>query len=192
VTLQAPGYGPTRIHWDHPDAFSEAECDRIVALAETIGLQPALVHGEQGAGSSPAVRDVATSFHPRGDATSWLYDRIDALFSEAAVSLGVEIGPMREDLQILRYRPGSHFQMWHSDAGYDRKGDRILSASLELSDAGDYDGGDLEILPNLFGRTRPPRRGAIRIFRSQGLHRVTPVVRGVRWALVNWTGAGRL
>jgi PKHD-type hydroxylase len=188
MTIGGAGNAGWRVHWDRPSAVSEAECERIVALAESIGLQPALVHGEYGATSNRAVRDVETSFHPRGAATAWLYARLDALLAEAASMLGVEVGPMREDIQILRYRPGSHFHTWHSDAGYDRKGDRILSLSLELSDATDYDGGDLEILPDLLGRTRPPHRGAIRIFRSQGLHRVTPVTRGVRWALVNWTG----
>lgn len=176
------------IAWDRPDAVGDEDCARIIALAEARGLEPATVYGEHGPAANAAVRNVETSYHPRAPETAWLYERIDALFAEAAAAMGLAVGPMREPLQILRYAPGCHFQMWHSDAGYDRRGDRILSISLELSDAVDYDGGDLEIVPHLIGRTRPPRRGAARIFASQGLHRVTPVTRGIRWALVNWTG----
>ena len=175
--------------WEIADALAESECDRAILLAEAGLLQPALVFGQHGYAPNPSVRQVDTSFHARTGESAWLYAIVDGLFAKAASALGVKVAPMREDLQILRYRPGSHFQMWHSDAGHDLRGARTLSISIELSDAGDYDGGDLEIVPHALGRTRPPRRGAARIFLSQALHRVTPVTRGIRWALVNWTGS---
>ncbi|WP_165356431.1 2OG-Fe(II) oxygenase [Sphingosinicella sp. BN140058] len=175
--------------WEKAEALSSAECARAIALAGGDALRPAEVHGQHGYAPNPHVRDVATSFHPRAPETDWLYARVDGLFAEAAAHLDIAILPMAEDLQILRYGPGNHFQMWHSDAGHDLRGRRALSISIELSDAADYGGGDLELVPHALGRTRPPRRGAARIFPSQALHRVTPVIRGVRWALVNWAGA---
>ena len=174
--------------WERADALAESECDRAIALARA-GLQPALVFGQNGYAPNPSVRQVDTSFHARSSESGWLYDIVDGLFAEAAQALGVRVAPMKEDVQIPRYRPGNHFQMWHSDAGHDLRGERTLSISIELSHAGDYDGGDLEIVPHALGRTRPTRRGAARIFPSHALHRVTPVTRGTRWALVNWTGS---
>jgi PKHD-type hydroxylase len=177
-------------HWDCPDALDGEECDRAIALAAD-RLRPALVYGAGGYAPDPSVRLVDTSFHPRGAATQWLYERVDDLFARAAAALGVAVDPMSEDIQLMCYRPGSHFQMWHSDAGYDLRDRRILSISIELSDAADYVGGDLEIIPDLLGRSRLPRRGAARVFHSHALHRVTPVTSGARWALVNWAGDAR-
>jgi PKHD-type hydroxylase len=130
---------------------------------------------------------VFVSMQPRGEATAWFFDRLDALFADAAASLGIAVAPMTEPVQILRYAPGDHFQAWHTDAGADRHGDRLLSVSVELSDLGAHEGGDLEILPDLIGKARTLKRGGARFFPSRALHRVTPVRSGVRWALVNWT-----
>ena len=91
-------------------------------------------------------------------------------------------------MQILRYDPGCHFQRWHTDGGLDRIEKRLISVSVELSDAADYEGGTLEIVPDLVGRPRSVPRGGATFFPSRALHRVTPVTRGTRRALVAWTG----
>jgi PKHD-type hydroxylase len=94
---------------------------------------------------------------------------------------------MAEDIQLMRYGVGSHFRMWHSDAGYDRQSERLISVSAELSDPAEYEGGQLEIAGQAMGPRTLPRGGA-RFFFSRALHRVTPVTRGTRYSLVNWTG----
>lgn len=176
------------IHFDRPGAFTPVECDRIVALAEAAGLVPATVYGGDGTQVDPNVRDVATSLHQRSSATAWLHDRLDSLFAEAAAALGVAVSPMAEPLQILRYDQGGHFRAWHTDGGYDVQARRLLSVSVELSPLGAYDGGDLQIAPSVMS-PRTLAQGGARFFFSRALHCVTPVTRGTRWALVNWTGA---
>jgi PKHD-type hydroxylase len=174
--------------FDVPDAFDAGECDRLVALADAAGMEPGRVLEADGYLPNPAVRNVETCFHPRAGATRWIYDRLDVLFAEAGQALGLAVGPMTEPIQLMRYGPGCHFQTFHSDAGPDRHGDRLVSVSVELSDPGDHDGGVLEIVPDTVGRPRTVPRGGARFFPSRALHRVTPVTRGVRYALVNWTG----
>jgi PKHD-type hydroxylase len=174
---------------DDPNAFSAAECDRLVAMIEAAALEPGRVYAGAGYEPDPAVRDVETSFHPRAPETDWLYERLDGLFAEAAAAFGVSVGPMREPIQLLRYRVGAHFRTWHGDAGYDKQSERLISVSVELSEPADHEGGDLEIMPVLLGPGRRLPRGGARFFRSQALHRVTPVTRGVRHALVNWAPA---
>jgi PKHD-type hydroxylase len=176
-----------RIHVDRANVFSAAECDRLIALAEASALAPAPIYG--GADHIPPdrVRRVAVSVQARGEATAWFFDRLDALFADAAAEMDVAVAPMIEPVQILRYAPGDHFQAWHTDAGADLHYERLLSVSVELSEPGDHEGGDLEILPDLIGKTRSLPRGGARIFLSRAIHRVTPVLSGVRWALVNWT-----
>jgi PKHD-type hydroxylase len=174
---------------DCPNAFSAAQCDVLVAMTEAAALEPGRVYAGAGYARDPAVRDVETSFHPRGRETAWIYERLDALFAEAAGAFGLAVGPMREPIQLMRYRVGGHFRAWHGDAGYDKRSERLISVSVELSEPGDHEGGDLEIMPAVLGPGRRLPRGGARFFRSQALHRVTPVTRGVRHALVNWAGA---
>jgi PKHD-type hydroxylase len=178
-----------RIHLERPEAFSAAECERLIALAQGqgAGLAPAPIYGGAGHVPPERVRRVAVSMQARGEANAWFFDRLDALFADAGAELGLAVAPMTEPVQILRYDPGDHFQAWHTDAGADRHADRLLSVSVELSEPGDHEGGDLEILPDLVAKPRTLPRGGARIFMSRALHRVTPVRRGVRWALVNWT-----
>jgi PKHD-type hydroxylase len=177
----------TLIH-DVPRAFSEAECDSLVALGERSGLVPATVWAGAGDQVDPAVRSAWTSYHPRGPETGWVYDRLDRLFAEAGEAFALALGPVTESLQILRYDEGGHFQTWHSDAGYDAQARRLVSVSVELSAPGDHEGGNLEIMPVTLGRVRSLPRGGARFFPSKALHRVTPVTSGVRHAMVIWTG----
>ena len=173
------------------EAFTMEECDRIIGLAATGRAEPGPVWGGSDYAVDPAVRDVYSSFLARADGAGWLFDRLDALFAAAAEAFAVPVGPIEEDIQILRYEVGCHFRTWHTDAGRDRHDQRRISMSVELSERADYDGGELEIVPDRVGRERTLPRGAAQIFGSRALHRVTPVTRGRRWSLVAWTGAPR-
>jgi PKHD-type hydroxylase len=170
------------------DAFTASECDSIVALAPPSTMIPAPVYAAGDPLVDPRTRDVLLCLRRRDTETDWLYDRIDALFAAAAPAFEVEVAPMAERLQILRYEAGGHFQAWHSDAGIDRQETRLLSISVELSEPADHEGGLLEIPPDRMARPRSLKRGGACIFPSRALHRVSPVTRGTRWALVNWTG----
>lgn len=176
-------------YFDNPAVFTPAECDTIVALAGCHALEPATVWSGTQDHVDPRVRQ-AECCHLSRDACEWIYDRLDTLFAAAAARLDIGVDPLFEDIQLVRYRVGAHFQTWHSDAGADRQGERLISASVELSEAGDYAGGVLEIVPVL-GMPRTLPRGGARLFQSRMLHRVTPVTSGVRDALVAWTGRRR-
>lgn len=61
-----------------------------------------------------------------------------------------------------------------------------LSATLFLSDPGDYDGGEL-IVEDLFGEhaVKLPA-GSMVLYPASSLHRVAPITRGSRWAAFFW------
>lgn len=61
-----------------------------------------------------------------------------------------------------------------------------LSFTLFLSDAESYDGGELVV--EGLDREQPYKlpAGSVLVYPSSSLHRVDPVVRGVRWAAVGW------
>ena len=171
-----------------PGAFSDEECNAIVSLAGTARTEQGPLYGRSGRNVDLAARNVRSSLIERAVAP-WLFDRLDALFAKAAEAFGLPVGPISEEIQILRYDVGSHFAMWHTDGGLDSQERRRISVSVELSERTDYEGGELEIVPDSVARMRTLPRGSAQFFPSRALHRVTPVSRGVRWALVAWTGA---
>ena len=169
-----------------PKALSDAECAAAIALGAG-RLAPAPVYGGDGAQVDPLVRDVGSVLIERAEAV-WLFDRLDSLFAWGAEAFDLPVGPLSEPIQILRYETGGHFQLWHSDAGGDLVDKRRISMSVELSPLADHDGGALEVVPDTVGRPRMLEQGGAHLFPSRALHRVTPVSRGTRWALVAWTG----
>ena len=172
-----------------PSAFDAADCDSVIALAGAAPMEAGPLYGGDGREVDASRRDVRSRLVERAEAP-WLFARLDALFAKGAEEFGLEVGPLSEAIQVLRYDQGGHFAMWHTDAGVDSGARRLVSMSVELSDRADYEGGELEIVPDLVGRARTLPRGSAQLFPSRALHRVTPVTRGTRWALVAWTGAG--
>lgn len=176
----------TELFLDVRGAFAPQECDAIIALAERSERRSAPVWGGADYHVDERVRSCRQSCHSRGSDTDWIYDRLDALFAQAAAGFGIEVGAAADDFQLLEYPSGGHFQAWHTDAGADKHDARLISVSVELSDPSAFEGGLLEI-PQA-PRAEPLGRGGARLFLSRLIHRVTPVTRGTRWALVNWTG----
>ncbi|TNF36303.1 MAG: 2OG-Fe(II) oxygenase [Deltaproteobacteria bacterium] len=97
---------------------------------------------------------------------------------------------------VMRYAVGDEFA-WHFDCGLALPpfGTRKLSFVLQLSDPADYDGGDLELAAYQLGyapevlvaqRAAARTRGTLLVFGAFHVHRVTPITRGTRHALVGW------
>lgn len=172
---------------DRPDAFAADECERMIRLAGERVMEPATIWGGTQDVVDSAVRNAERIHLSRTTDAEWIFARLDTLFADAATRFELTADPVFEDIQIVRYATGAHFNSWHSDAGTDRWPQRQISISVELSDPMEHDGGVLEIVPALGGGRTLPRGGA-RLFPSRMIHRVTPVTRGVRYALVAWTG----
>jgi PKHD-type hydroxylase len=82
------------------------------------------------------------------------------------------------------YGDGGHYD-WHADLGPGIS-NRKISCVLQLSDPGEYEGGDLQMNPGGNILTVPKGLGTLCFFPSFLLHRVTPLNGGVRKSLVNW------
>jgi len=98
-----------------------------------------------------------------------------------------------ERLQLTSYSKGE-FYNWHVDSHHLLESpeqslvERKLTVSLQLSDESDYEGGELQILhPGHKGLEKAPKgKGTLTIFDSRLAHRVKPVTKGRRLALVCW------
>ena len=64
-------------------------------------------------------------------------------------------------MQVATYKDGGHFD-WHMDVGADKLSLRKLSATIQLSNPDDYDGGELEFMGQEI--LAPKERGTAIVF----------------------------
>ena len=100
-----------------------------------------------------------------------------------------------EKAQLTRYDKDD-FYGWHQDSGYDQEewNGRKLSAILQLSKPEDYEGCELQLFNGDDDLEELPikNQGSVIVFRSEEWHRVTPLVKGVRYSLVFWANGAKL
>jgi len=72
---------------------------------------------------------------------------------------------------------------WHQDYSEGLAPSRKLTIVIQLSDPSEYEGGQLELFPEI---QIPKQKGLFAMFPSFAYHRVTPVLSGTRKVLVAW------
>lgn len=169
-----------------PDAFSAAECARVIEIAQAAELKAAGLVGQV---TNHNIRRADIAWLDEREGAGWVMDRIIALVAEANRQVfGFDLSEFAESPQVARYGAENegHFG-WHSDIGEGpvaRK--RKLTMVVQLSDPEGYEGGTLELRPDLAIRAADRARGTATLFPSFMLHRVTPVTRGERHSLTIW------
>jgi|HubBroStandDraft_5_1064220.scaffolds.fasta_scaffold238266_2 PKHD-type hydroxylase len=159
--------------------FSADECQQIVRLGE---------NRRQRAGrmmfARPNIRKSTIAWIDIQEDSHWLYEKVWDTFQTVNRWFRFELLGLVDEIQFARYSVGDSFG-WHLDAGGGQTSTRKLSMSVQLCDAGDYTGGDLEFCacPRLDPRRR---RGTIIVFPSFLAHCVTAVTHGSRCSLVAW------
>jgi PKHD-type hydroxylase len=175
------------IVWEN--AFTSAELDAIEIVGDGLALQKAGIQYEDTSRTSEdPLRSTRTAWMQQDARTNWIYERLGHI--ARAINDQVyryDLNGFSDPLQYTVYDggDGDHFG-WHADQ-YNMEFPRKLSFSLQLSDGDDYQGCDLEI----FNGSRDPvaisrRRGILVAFPGYAMHRVTPIVKGTRKALVFW------
>lgn len=174
--------------------FTDEECDRIIEFAKTHASERGEIQKSE-MDARRKLRSVESFRVPWNDQSAWIFERLIGI-SRAANDkfFGFDIPGLYSAykhrsllhyVEVLRYEPGDRY-VRHMDYGPIAV-TRKLSLITQLSDPGDYEGGDVMIDMgdvNPFPASRD--RGAHTIFPSFLLHEVMPVTRGRRWALVAW------
>jgi PKHD-type hydroxylase len=161
-----------------PRFLSHEDCARVIALGMAEPLERGLMETPV---ENYRVSDIRTI---RSDGAEWLYLRLEELVRKVNARYQYRLRSFREGLQFTQYGVGGNIQ-WHVDSGRGTASTRKLSVSIQLTPGNDYDGGDLEIMPEgvpVFSRGQ----GAAIVFPSFLTHRVLPVTRGIRHSLVAW------
>lgn len=169
-----------------PDAFSPAECERLLAVVAEAPANDARLVGRQ---TDHNQRRASLVWVEDLDEVDWVMDRIVTLVAEANRTVfDFSLTEFAESAQVASYDAdvGGHFD-WHSDIGDGRlAGRRKLTMVVQLSDPASYEGGMLEIMPSGHVIAASTARGAAVLFPSYLLHRVTPITRGQRQSLTIW------
>lgn len=188
-----PPEPPTWAPWayyspsEHADmAFTADECALACRLADELtAAKPGNVGTATGGNVVDVdTRDVEVRRLEFDDATAPLFAKLSrAVTSANAGWWRYELTHLL-NLEVLRYGPGQHY-LEHMDwgAGFQT---RKLSASVMLSPADAYEGGDLELRHGINADVAPRELGTVIVFPSWLLHRVTPVASGERRTMTAW------
>jgi PKHD-type hydroxylase len=190
--MQPEQFSPTSPFAFWEGAFTPAELDRIEALGEAMAPAKATLFGGTETDEYADIRVTQTAWIPPSLETKWLYDRMQGAVRTINDQVWqFDLRGFSEHFQYAVYHgnEGGHFD-WHVDQG-DLTQSRKLSLSLQLSDPSEYDGCELQLQGGRRTEIAPKQRGALIAFPSYVLHRVTPITRGTRKALVVWTTGPR-
>ena len=139
-----------------------------------------------------SVRLSKTAFYEPNNDNAWIYGKLLNLVETINDSFFQYDLQGFDTFQYTEYsETGSHYD-FHTDMMFGRNVPismvipRKLSISLMLSDPSEYTGGDFEILSGKTPAKMAQPKGRAIAFPSYMMHRVTPIVTGVRRSLVVW------
>lgn len=167
--------------------FTPAQLDDLARYCDTLPPEPARLTGS----GTDGIRTTDVAWVHRNAQTEDLYLRMEA----TVLRLNADLfhfnltGLTTMQYAVYRHEEAGYFD-WHSDYGRYR-GDpgqepRKITLSLQMSDGASYEGCDLEVRAAHPIDVAARERGTLMAFRANALHRVTPITRGVRKALVVW------
>jgi PKHD-type hydroxylase len=166
--------------------FAPAALDALERSCDALALEQARLNS-----GTSSIRTTRVAWLHRNAHTEALYRDMEAI----VLRLNAELFHFDlTGLTVLQYAVYEHAQGgffdWHNDYGRSRddpgQEPRKITLSLQLSDGTAYDGCDLEIRAAHPVDVAPRERGCLVAFPANALHRVTPVTRGRRKALVVW------
>ncbi|MES1226365.1 MAG: 2OG-Fe(II) oxygenase [Bacteroidota bacterium] len=169
----------------YKNLFGEEEITKIRALWDESMVKEAEVNADNTRITRDDLRKSEVMFIPTSG-NEWIYDKLSAACIQANTNrYKFEITGFQTELQLASYGPQNFFE-WHMDFGPGNVSNRKLSITVQLSDPDEYEGGELQFMINQNIFTATKEKGTAILFPSFGLHRVTPVTKGVRKSIVGW------
>lgn len=172
------------------NGFSKKELNKIEEDVHTLPWQVA-----ETAGNNKEVRKSNIKWIPQNDDWFWLYEKLSNMAVTANNALwNFDLNQIPEMIQYTEYHaPAGHYD-WHADIGPGLLSKRKVSITVQLTEAHEYEGGNLELFRggSMEGpfETAERNAGCVVLFPSYLMHRVTPVTRGTRKSFVLWLGGG--
>lgn len=116
----------------------------------------------------------------------WIYNKLEMACTMINLSrYKFDLRGFQSRLQLTQYADGG-FYGWHMDCGTGNTSLRKLSITVQLSDASEYAGGELQFMEGNKLVSAPKEKGMAVLFPSYVAHRVEPVTSGTRMSIVGW------
>jgi len=174
---------PTFAWWDN--AFTDKEIEQIKSYGNTLPVYAAETDAVESVNDK--IRKNTISWISNTQDTDWFYARIANVARQLNTKFfNFDLHGFLEDMQFTRYEEINAHYTWHIDASKATVISRKLSLVLQLSDPSEYEGGELQLFSGIKPETVTKQKGAIVLFPSYVLHRVTPLTKGTRYSLVVW------
>ena len=190
MNFQQKTNDPQNFYW-YPQGFTKEELDKIYADVAQLPFEKATVIGEDDANAVKSIRSSSIKWIPKNQNWQWLYDKLMYMAVEANNALwNFDLVSADEKIQYTEYYDTAegHYT-WHQDIGIGNASKRKISITVQLADADEYEGGDLEMWKGGDAIVKAERgAGVVFIFPSYMMHRVTKVTRGTRRSFVLWVG----
>jgi PKHD-type hydroxylase len=163
--------------------FTAEECDRVIAFGLALPLAKGVATATH---LAPTARNSTVALFAPAPESQWIFDRVFGVVAQLNRQYWQFELNASERIQFSRYVEGEYYD-WHMDlAAQGALSRRKVTVTVQLSEAGDYDGGELEVNLGSASRSASKQRGLLVAFPSYGLHRVRPITRGARFSLSAW------
>ncbi len=168
--------------------FDKEKCERIISRYEgsnkwiltKVGMHTKIIKNEAIRKSS--IIDLSSD---KAFMTEFMADMSDAIKQANAQFWKFDISE-RMEVQIMKYTPGDHYDGWHMDVGNTTTtSSRKVTFTIQLSDPGEYDGGDL-VISSMEDSPGIRQQGSATAFPSFVSHCVKEIESGIRYCLVGW------
>ena len=188
------------LYWYFTSAISKKDCQKIIkaGFSKTIKKGTIMTMNPK----KLSKNDISILKKIRKSTCSflyekWIYDLLHKYVSIANRDAGWNYTLTHsEGTQFTIYNK-NNFYDWHQDAtviNRETKISRKISCVVNLSDPKDYKGGELQFCAPVPGKKDKiytakeiMPQGSIAVFTASTWHRVTPITKGLRYSLVNWT-----
>jgi len=170
--------------WEN--AFSSEELDSLQHRAKLSNQDASIGMGSVG-GVDKSIRRSQVNWLNSSPENVWLFEKLSDICSRLNMDFfRFDLTGFGESLQLTNYdQTDSGMYGWHQDYGGNGVS-RKLSMVIQLSDASEYEGGNLQVMTTGEPINMRKQRGLVVAFPSYVLHQVTPVTRGSRQSLVVW------
>jgi|694.fasta_scaffold00037_73 PKHD-type hydroxylase len=179
--------------WNIP--FSDEELENIISLEKNFNFTESKTFGSEELRETPDIRRSKIHFIQRNQETGWIFDRFNnAIKGINDEFYGFDLNGYNQIQYTVYSAEDQGMYDWHMDTFLGRNDNktedtRKMSLVMLLSDPSkDFVGGDflLNYSREDNAEVLPLSKGRIVAFPSFLLHKVKPVIRGVRKSLVIW------
>jgi len=175
------------------NGFTNEEVERVDSLVDPGDFKDGVLRSkndklkELDRKTSYKVRKSKVIWIAHNDKSAWLYDKLLGFISTGNKGRwDFTLVGMTESIQYSHYDSNQSHYGYHLDLGNGPSARRKISVVVQLSDPSEYEGGELIFYIRNSETIVPRKKGAVIMFPSYFLHKVTPVTKGLRKSLVAW------